>query len=182
LLVPAAVGAGLALAVVLMLGVWLHRPLATMPENAIKFGVGIMLAAFGTFWIGEGIGLHWPGEDIAIVYLIAVFLANALVMVATARRIHRAVSGHQQSRVAAPAPAPASRGGPLVAAASELWGLFVEDGWLAGGILVCALGAWAFEARYHVASAGGCAVFASGVLLLFALSVIHRACQKVLAV
>src|SRR5205085_493938 len=140
-----------------------HRPLAAVPENALKFGVGIMLAAFGTFWIGEGIGLHWPGEDIAIVYLIAVFLANALMMVATARRIQRRVSGRRITGVAAPA----RRGGPLAAAASELWGLFVDDGWLAAGILAWALGAWAFEARYPSRSAGGCAVFASGVLLLF---------------
>jgi uncharacterized membrane protein len=48
------------LAVVLGLGAWLHRPLASVPENALKLGVGILFAAFGTFWVAEGIGLHWP--------------------------------------------------------------------------------------------------------------------------
>jgi uncharacterized membrane protein len=175
LLVPAAVGAGLALALVLVLGVWLHRPLAKVPENALKFGVGNLLAAFGTFWIGEGIGLHWPGEDIAIVYLVVVFLVNALGLIEAARRIQQRAPGRRRSLGAAPAP----RGGPLVAAASELCRLFVDDGWLAGGILAWALGAWTFEARYPAISVSACAVFVAGVLLLLSLSVAQRARQKI---
>jgi hypothetical protein len=66
-------------------------------------------------------------------------------------------------------------GGPLAAVATEMWGLFVEDGWLAGGVLAWALGAWALAARHPAVSANNCAVFAAGVLLLLLLSVIHRA-------
>jgi uncharacterized membrane protein len=173
LLVAATVGAGLALAVVLVLGAWLHRPLAKLPENALKFGVGLMLAAFGTFWVGEGIGLRWPGEDVAIVYLMASFLVLALALVEIGRRVHRGVAVQGRSISAGSAKAVS----PIVAVATELWGLFVDDGWLAGGVLVWALAAWAFEARRPVVAAGGCVVFASGVLLLLSLSVVQRARQ-----
>lgn len=172
LLVPAAVGAGLALAVVMVLGFWLHRPLARVPENALKFGVGVMLAAFGTFWVGEGIGLHWPGEDLAIAYLMAAFLFIALTLVAIGRRVRREVAAPSASK----RPAVATRmAGPLAVAAAELWGLFVDDVWLAGGVLAWVLAAWAFAGRYPVVSAGACAVFAAGLLMLLSLSVVQRA-------
>jgi uncharacterized membrane protein len=178
LLAPAAIGAALALAVVLVLGVWLHRPLARVPENALKFGVGIMLAAFGTFWVGEGIGLHWPGEDLAIVVLMAAFLLLALALVAAGRRAHRGGSTKPGARAAnAPsaAAAPARLAGPIRSAMTELWGLFVDDGWLAGGILAWLLAAWVFAARHPVAGAGACALFAAGVLSMLSLSVVQRA-------
>ena len=57
----------------------LHRPLAQVPENTLKFVVGIMLSAFGTYWLGEGCGLSWPGSDFAILGLIAGFAASALL-------------------------------------------------------------------------------------------------------
>jgi uncharacterized membrane protein len=173
LLVPASIGAGLALLVVLVLGIWLHRPLARVPENALKFGVGTLLAAFGTFWVGEGIGLPWPGADLAIVYLIATFLLLALALVALGRRMRRAAIS--SSRNASPGRPPRAVAGPVAAFGAELWGLFVDDGWLAGGLLVWALAAWALEARQPMVSAAACVVFASGVLLLFSVSVMQRA-------
>ena len=67
----------------------MHRPLARVPENTLKFAVGIMLSAFGVFWVGEGISVPWPGEDLAIVGLMVLFLAVALgAVVALARRPH----------------------------------------------------------------------------------------------
>src|ERR1700722_12689649 len=57
----AAVAAGIAVAVVALTGVAVHRPLARVPENAMKFAVGVMLTSFGTFWGAEGAGAHWPG-------------------------------------------------------------------------------------------------------------------------
>ena len=54
---------------------WLHRPLARVPENALKFAVGILLSSFGVFWIGEGSRAPWFGGDWAILGLIAGFLA-----------------------------------------------------------------------------------------------------------
>jgi uncharacterized membrane protein len=75
--VPPAIGAGIALVAVVLLGIILHRPLAVIPENTLKFTVGVLLCAFGTFWTGEGIGIAWPGEDWSILALIAGFLAAA---------------------------------------------------------------------------------------------------------
>jgi uncharacterized membrane protein len=85
LLVPAGVGAIAALLVVVLLGVVLHRPLARIPENALKFAVGVLLCAFGAFWVGEGIGVAWPAADWSILALIAGFLAVALLSVPLCR-------------------------------------------------------------------------------------------------
>jgi Ca2+/H+ antiporter, TMEM165/GDT1 family len=86
LLVPAGIGAAAACLLVAAAGLVVHRPLARVPENTLKFAVGVMLSAFGVFWIGEGLGVPWPGEDLAIVVFAALFLAAALLAVALARR------------------------------------------------------------------------------------------------
>ena len=78
-LVPATLGAIAAAVLVSLIGLMLHRPLARVPENTIKFAVGIMLSAFGTYWLGEGYGLSWPGSDFAILTLMAGFAATALL-------------------------------------------------------------------------------------------------------
>jgi len=85
-LIPAALGAGVALLLVVLLGLALHRPLARVPENSLKFAVGVLLSAFGIFWVGEGVGFPWPGEDLAILGLIAGFLAAAWVAIGLCRR------------------------------------------------------------------------------------------------
>jgi Ca2+/H+ antiporter, TMEM165/GDT1 family len=94
LLLPAALGAFAALVVVSALGLALHRPLARIPENTLKFLVGVLLSAFGTFWVSEGAGLHWPGPartnpDLAIPCLIAAYLAVALWLIPACRAIPR---------------------------------------------------------------------------------------------
>jgi uncharacterized membrane protein len=81
LLVPAAAGALAALLVVIALGFALHRPLAAVPENTLKFAVGVLLTAFGTFWVGEGIGVAWPGEDWSLLALVGSYLVLALLYV-----------------------------------------------------------------------------------------------------
>jgi uncharacterized membrane protein len=86
LLVPASLGAFAALLLVVALGLLVHRPLATIPENTLKFIVGVLLSAFGTFWVGEGLGIAWPGEDWSILGLIAGFLVVAWIAVALCRR------------------------------------------------------------------------------------------------
>jgi uncharacterized membrane protein len=88
-LIPASVGALVACALVMTAGFILHRPLARVPENTLKFAVGIMLSAFGIFWTGEGLGVPWPGEDLAIIAFIALFLAVAVAATALAR--HQAI-------------------------------------------------------------------------------------------
>jgi uncharacterized membrane protein len=84
-LVPASIGALFACGLVMATGFILHRPLARLPENTLKFVVGVMLSAFGIFWTGEGLGVPWPGQDLAILGFAALFLVVALVSVALAR-------------------------------------------------------------------------------------------------
>lgn len=86
LLVPAGLGAAAALLVVAALGIVLHRPLAMVPENALKFSVGVLLAAFGTFWVGEGLRLVWPGGDWSIPGLTLAYLLVAALAVPLGRR------------------------------------------------------------------------------------------------
>jgi len=75
LLWPAGLGAFAACLVILTIGVAIHRPLARVPENTLKFGVGVMLSAFGVFWTGEGLGIDWPGQDIALLTFAVLFLS-----------------------------------------------------------------------------------------------------------
>ena len=88
MLVPASIGAVAACGLVAVAGFAVHRPLARVPENTLKFVVGILLSAFGVFWTGEGLGVPWPGEDLAILAFAALFLVVALAAVALARRPH----------------------------------------------------------------------------------------------
>ena len=85
MLLPASIGALAALVLVIGLGVLVHRPLARVPENTLKFVVGVLLSAFGTFWAGEGIGVAWPGADKALLVLVAGYLLLALLLVPLAR-------------------------------------------------------------------------------------------------
>jgi Ca2+/H+ antiporter, TMEM165/GDT1 family len=86
MLVSASVGAGAACLAVAVVGLAVHRPLARVPENTLKFAVGVMLSAFGVFWTGEGLGVAWPGGDFAIVGLAAMFLAVSSAAIVLARR------------------------------------------------------------------------------------------------
>lgn len=86
LLVPASLGALAACAAVLTVGAVVHRPLSRVPENTLKFGVGVMLSAFGVFWTGEGLGVAWPGHDLALFVFAALFLVAGLLAAAIARR------------------------------------------------------------------------------------------------
>jgi Ca2+/H+ antiporter, TMEM165/GDT1 family len=86
MLIPASAGAAAACLLVAGIGFIVHRPLARVPENTLKFAVGIMLSAFGVFWTGEGLGVDWPGADLAILAFAALFLAVSGVAVVTARR------------------------------------------------------------------------------------------------
>ena len=78
----ASAGALAACVAVAAIGAAVHRPLARVPENTLKFAVGVMLSAFGLFWTGESLGVAWPGGDVAILAFIALFLAVALGLVA----------------------------------------------------------------------------------------------------
>ena len=80
-------GALAACAVVLAAGAIVHRPLSRVPENILKFGVGVMLSAFGVFWTGEGLGIAWPGADFALLLFAALFLGAGLLASAFARKL-----------------------------------------------------------------------------------------------
>jgi uncharacterized membrane protein len=82
----AAVAAVVAVVLVALAGVAAHRPLARVPENPMKFAVGVMLVSFGMFWGGEGAGAHWPGRDAALLVIVPATLGFALAMVAAVRR------------------------------------------------------------------------------------------------
>ncbi len=86
----AAVGAVAAVVIVLALAFALKRPLSMIDENLLKYGVGLLLASFGTFWAIEGIGIFhagqeslvWPGKDLAILALLVVWFLISRVFVA----------------------------------------------------------------------------------------------------
>jgi uncharacterized membrane protein len=85
----AALGAGIALALVAVVGVLVRGPLTRVPENTMKFAVGAMLTTFGIFWATEGAGAHWPGEDASLPAVLAfvVVLASGAVAMLKRRRI-----------------------------------------------------------------------------------------------
>jgi uncharacterized membrane protein len=82
----AALGAAAALVVVLIAGAIVHAPLSRVPENTLKFGVGIMLTSFGTFWSGEGAGVKWPGADASLLGVIAFVVLMSFGLVALLQR------------------------------------------------------------------------------------------------
>jgi uncharacterized membrane protein len=82
----AAVAAVAAVLVVAAAGVAVRAPLSRVPENSMKFVVGIMLTAFGMFWGAEGAGAQWPGSDLALLVLIPAVGLYALILVALFRR------------------------------------------------------------------------------------------------
>jgi uncharacterized membrane protein len=85
MMLPASIGALAAFVAVMAVGLMIRRPLARVPENTLKFAVGVMLSAFGVFWTAEGLGAPWPGGDLALFGLAGAFLIIALALVAVVR-------------------------------------------------------------------------------------------------
>jgi uncharacterized membrane protein len=88
----AAAAAAAAVLVVAAAGAALRAPLARVPENALKFVVGVMLTSFGLFWGGEGAHAHWPGGESALLAIIPSVGLFALATVALLRRSRPAVT------------------------------------------------------------------------------------------
>jgi len=82
----AALGAVVAFVLVAVVGVLAKAPLTRVPENTLKFAVGIMLTTFGIFWGAEGAGANWPGEDAAIFGVLAFVIAWSALLVALLKR------------------------------------------------------------------------------------------------
>jgi uncharacterized membrane protein len=85
----AAAGAGAAFLLVAVVGVAVRAPLARVPENTLKFAVGVMLTTFGIFWAAEGAGADWPGGDAALLGVLAFVIASSAGLVALLRRQRR---------------------------------------------------------------------------------------------
>ena len=79
-------GATAALVVVAVVGVLVRRPLERVPENTIKYTVGVMLTSFGCFWAAEGAGVHWPGDEVSLLGVIAFVWAQSYGLVRMFRR------------------------------------------------------------------------------------------------
>ena len=99
----AAIAAGCAIVVVVAAGFAIRAPLARVPENTMKFVVGIMLTSFGMFWGAEGAGAHWPGSDAALLVIIP---AVALFGVGLTVLLRRTADGSDGT---APLPEPAGQ-------------------------------------------------------------------------
>ena len=81
-----ALAAGL---LVILVGALVRVPLANVPENTLKFIVGIMLTTFGTFWLGEGFGVEWPLSDVFLLVLAAIYLGAAFSLIVWIKRVKK---------------------------------------------------------------------------------------------
>ena len=81
-----------AVAVVIVVGAFVRGPLERVPENSIKFAVGLLLSSFGIFWGAEGAGVSWPGSDFAILVILAVLGLVSYLATLHLRRL-RVVAG-----------------------------------------------------------------------------------------
>ncbi|GCE12361.1 COG4280 domain-containing protein [Tengunoibacter tsumagoiensis] len=90
----AAIGAALAGLLVILAGVLVRAPLTKVPENTLKFIVGIMLTSFGTFWAGEGLGVEWLWADAFIIALAALYLLLSLTLILWLKRHKRQLTHH----------------------------------------------------------------------------------------
>ena len=103
----AAAAATAAVLVVIVAGVAVRAPLARVPENTMKFAVGVMLSSFGMFWGAEGAGANWPGGDAALLALIPGVLIAANVIVLMLRRTVPLADSKESMRADEPAGASA---------------------------------------------------------------------------
>jgi uncharacterized membrane protein len=150
----AAVGAVVALATVLVLGLALRAPLTKVPENLMKASVGVMLSSFGTFFAGEGIGVKWWHSDVSILLLVALY---ASLFVIFARLLRRPVG----------IPVP----GIVRAVVAEIWGLVVGAGSLALAAIAAVLGAALLAARLSDSRGWAALVLVGGIVLALVIAV-----------
>jgi uncharacterized membrane protein len=98
----AVIGAAAAIIVVTITGIAVKAPLTKVPENWMKFVVGVMLTSFGTFWGAEGAGVAWPGNDAALLVLVPVvaLVAAACIFWLRSRKVAAAVPAKESEVVA----------------------------------------------------------------------------------
>jgi uncharacterized membrane protein len=134
----AVLGAVLSAIVVLVVGVIFRAPLTRVPENTMKYVVGIMLTAFGTFFAGEGLGVDWWRADVSILWLVAVYAIGSVALVQILKR-------PPQIRLHPPTGVTKA----VRAVASEAWGLFVGDSALALVVVIALLAIALYAQTQH---------------------------------
>ncbi len=95
MIVPASLGAAGAAVAVALAALALRRPLTRVPENTLKLSVGVLIGSFGAFWMGEGLGIPWPGGDLAILGLAGAFLTVSLLTSAVLQRARGEGAAHR---------------------------------------------------------------------------------------
>jgi uncharacterized membrane protein len=85
-LAPAIAGGAVAVVLVIAIGAVVHRPLARLPESHLKYAVGVVLSSFGVFFLGEGLGVDWPGADAALLYVAAALVLFSQLQVRAVAR------------------------------------------------------------------------------------------------
>jgi hypothetical protein len=125
----AAIGASIAGLLVILLGVLVRAPLKQVPENTLKFVVGIMLTTFGTFWAGEGFGIQWPFADLFILAIAAIYLLASFVLVTWLKRAKlRQITSARASQT--------SVSGPLIKAIKAIYNFIVGDMIILIGVII----------------------------------------------
>ena len=99
----ATIAAACAVVLVAAAGGAVRAPLARVPENTMKFVVGIMLTSFGIFWGGEGAGANWPGSDAALLVIIPAIALFGIGLTALLRQTNQAPPGSGVADLPAPA-------------------------------------------------------------------------------
>jgi Ca2+/H+ antiporter, TMEM165/GDT1 family len=156
--VPAAtIGAGASLVVVIAAGIVFRAPLTRVPENTMKYVVGILLTSFGTFFAGEGIGVAWWHDDVVLLPLIAVYGAGSLAAVWVLRHPGAVTVEVRFLR-------------SVRAALSEVWGLFVDEGALAIATIAVLLGAAVFVDHFSSQRGVAAVLLVIGVFVAVAIS------------
>jgi Ca2+/H+ antiporter, TMEM165/GDT1 family len=153
----AAAGALASLVVVVAAGVVLRQPLTRVPENLVKYAVGVMLTAFGTFFAGEGLGVDWWNGDWTIVALIAGYALASYIFVRLLLWRPAGIVDARPVRM-------------LAAAAAEVWGLFVTDGLLAIFAIAALVAADLFLSRISGQRTNAGLLLVSGVIVSLAIS------------
>lgn len=88
----AVLGAAAAFVVVALVGAVVHRPLSRVPENTMKFAVGVMLTTFGIFWGSEGAGVRWPAGDVALIGVLGFVLVMSWILVGVLKQRHAKIA------------------------------------------------------------------------------------------
>jgi Ca2+/H+ antiporter, TMEM165/GDT1 family len=157
----AVAGALLSAVAVLVVGLVFRAPLTKVPENTMKYVVGIMLTAFGTFFAGEGAGVEWWRSDVSILWLIGVYAVGSVLIVQILKRPPSMTVRRSRGLERA-----------IRSVSAEVWGLFVGDSALAL-VVVCALLAIALYANTEHQPALASYLLVVGVILAVVVGVIE---------